>query len=150
MFPGLRKRRPTWTFFEETRKNHFCWKSLQAKNIRTFFGNSKNVSKFLAEFFDRLFDSPTVRWMLTFPYFNILPNLRSTESFFLKWANLGLFFAYFRSFQTNTTIFTTNICEKMSIQYTAPGFKPTTFGTWVLRNIIFKTIFQDWTQELMS
>ena len=84
MFPGLRKRRPTWTFFEETRKNHFCWKSLQAKNIPTFFGNSKNVSKFLAEFFDRLFDSPTVRWMLTFPYFNILPNLRSTESFFFK------------------------------------------------------------------
>ena len=34
--------------------------------------------------------------------------------------------------QTNIiTIFTTNICEKMSIQYTVSGFEPTTFGTWV-------------------
>ena len=32
--------------------------------------------------------------------------------FFKKWANLGLFFVYFRSFQTNNTIFTTNQCEK--------------------------------------
>ena len=32
--------------------------------------------------------------------------------FFLKWANPGLFFVYFRSFQTNITIFTTIICEK--------------------------------------
>ena len=31
---------------------------------------------------------------------------------FLKWANPGLFFVYFRSFQTSTTIFTTNQCEK--------------------------------------
>ena len=38
-----------------------------------------------------------------------------------KWANPGLFFFYFRSFQTNITIFTTNIFEKMSIQYTVPG-----------------------------
>ena len=52
-----------------------------------------------------------------------------TIFFFKKWANLGLFFVYFRSFQTNITIFTTNICEKMSIQYTVPGFEPTTFGT---------------------
>ena len=34
----------------------------------------------------------------------------------------------FWSFQTNITIFTTNICEKISIQYTVPGFEPTTFG----------------------
>ena len=35
------------------------------------------------------------------------------EIIFLKWANPGLFFVYFRSFQTNIiTIFTTNICEK--------------------------------------
>ena len=31
----------------------------------------------------------------------------------------------FGLFQTNIT----NICEKMSIQYTVPGFEPTTFGT---------------------
>ena len=29
-----------------------------------------------------------------------------------KWANPGLFFVYFQSFQTNITIFTTTICEK--------------------------------------
>ena len=42
--------------------------------------------------------------------------------FFKKWANPGLFFVYLRSFQANITIFTTNICEKMSIQYTVPVF----------------------------
>ena len=31
-----------------------------------------------------------------------------------KWSNPGLFFIYFRSLQTNITIFTTNQCEKMS------------------------------------
>ena len=42
------------------------------------------------------------------------------------------FIVYFRSFQTNIiTIFTTNICEKMSIQYTVLGFEPMTFGMWV-------------------
>ena len=34
------------------------------------------------------------------------------EVFLKKWANPGLFFIYFRSFQTNNTIFTTNQCEK--------------------------------------
>ena len=46
--------------------------------------------------------------------------------YFFKWANPGLFFVYFRYFQTNNTIFAANHREKMSIQYTAPGFKPTT------------------------
>ena len=40
------------------------------------------------------------------------------------------FLVYFRSFQTNNTIFTTmNVKNVMSIQYPAPGFEPTTFGT---------------------
>ena len=39
--------------------------------------------------------------------------------------------ASFSSFQTNITIFTTNKCEKMSIQYTVLGFKPTNFEKWV-------------------
>ena len=34
---------------------------------------------------------------------------------FFKWANLGLFFVYFWSFQTNNTIFTTNQCEKCHV-----------------------------------
>ena len=34
--------------------------------------------------------------------------------FLKKWATPGLFFVYFRSFQTNNTIFTTNQCEKTS------------------------------------
>ena len=38
----------------------------------------------------------------------------------------------FWSFQTNATIFTTNQYEKMSIQYMAPGFEPTTFHRWVI------------------
>ena len=52
----------------------------------------------------------------------------STFLFLKKWANPGLFFVYFWSFQTNTiTIFTTNTCEKMSIQYMVLEFEPTTF-----------------------
>ena len=48
---------------------------------------------------------------------------------FKKWDNPGLFFVYFWSFQSNIiTIFTTNICGKMCLQYTVLGFEPTTFG----------------------
>ena len=44
----------------------------------------------------------------------ILGTLVWSPHFFKKWANPGLFFVYFWSFQTNNTIFTTNQCEKMS------------------------------------
>ena len=37
----------------------------------------------------------------------------------------------FGLFKQTLQIFNTNICEKMSIQYTVLGFEPTTFGTWV-------------------
>ena len=49
---------------------------------------------------------------------------------FFKWANNDLFFIYF-VFSKNITIFASNKCEKMSIQYKVLGFEPTTFGTWV-------------------
>ena len=43
---------------------------------------------------------------------------------------LADFFRLFSVFFKQTLqIFSTNICEKMSIQYTVPGFEPTTFGT---------------------
>ena len=46
--------------------------------------------------------------------------------------SLASFIVYFRSFQANTiTIFTTNTCEKISMQYVVPGFKPTAFRTRV-------------------
>ena len=38
-------------------------------------------------------------------------------------------FPLFSSFQTNMTIFTTNICENMCFQYTALGLEPMTFRT---------------------
>ena len=45
---------------------------------------------------------------------------------------LATFIVYFWSFQTNIiTIFTTNVCEKMSIHYAVLGFEPTTFRTSV-------------------
>ena len=47
-----------------------------------------------------------------------------------NWPIPASFSFIFGLFQTNIiTIFTTNICGKMSIQYTVPGFEPTTFGT---------------------
>ena len=45
---------------------------------------------------------------------------------------MGLFFVYFQSFQTNITNFYNKYMWKMSIQYTVPGFEPTTFQTWVV------------------
>ena len=44
--------------------------------------------------------------------------------FFKKWPNPPSFITYFRSFQANIiTIFTTNICELMSIQYMDSGIQ---------------------------
>ena len=81
---------------------------------------------------------------------------------FFKWASPGLFFVYFRSFQSNNTIFTTNICEKMSIQYMVLGFEPTTFihesppiTTWLvlersLNIIILQTNFRSTKRTICS
>ena len=49
-------------------------------------------------------------------------------TFLQKWPP-DLFFIYFVSFLKDSTIFTTNLFEKMSIQ--SEGFEPTTFKTWV-------------------
>ena len=56
-------------------------------------------------------------------------DLVSIGIFFKKWANPHLFLIYFRLFQTQITIITGNKSEKLSIQYTVPGFELTTFGT---------------------
>ena len=50
--------------------------------------------------------------------------------FFLKknWPTPASFSFIFGLFKQTLQFFTTNICEKMSIQFTVPGFKPTTFG----------------------
>ena len=53
-------------------------------------------------------------------------------TFFKKWAIPGLFFVYFWSYSNKHQYnFTRNEREIMSIQYTAFGFEPTTFRTWV-------------------
>ena len=46
---------------------------------------------------------------------------------FLNGPTPASFSFIFSLFQTNKTKFTTNQCEKMSIQYTALGFEPMTF-----------------------
>ena len=51
--------------------------------------------------------------------------------YFKKWANPGLFSFIIGLFKQTLNFFTTNICEKMSIQYMVPGIEPMTFGTWV-------------------
>ena len=50
---------------------------------------------------------------------------------FFKWANPGLFFVYFWSFQTNITNFCNKYMWKNVLQYTVLGFELTTFGTCV-------------------
>ena len=57
------------------------------------------------------------------------------EFFLKKWANPGLFLIYFRSFQTNKNFEQTslqflqqiNVKKCHSIQFSAPGFEPSTF-----------------------
>ena len=59
-------------------------------------------------------------------------NLIQSDFFGIEWFKSGScwpLFQLFSSFQTNITIFTTNICEKMSTQNTVVGFKLTTFRT---------------------
>ena len=48
---------------------------------------------------------------------------------FLKNGPTRPLFHLFSSFQTHITIFTTNKCENMFIQYPVLGFEPTTFWT---------------------
>ena len=56
--------------------------------------------------------------LLACPTIQQLVSPRSSSFFFFfKWANPGLFFVYFHSFQTN-------IVTILSIQYTVPGFEP--------------------------
>ena len=52
--------------------------------------------------------------------------------FFKNGSTPASFFVYFRFFQTSNKIFTTNKCEKMSIQYTTQEFEPTTSCTQVV------------------
>ena len=58
--------------------------------------------------------------------------LKQPQKCFVKWAILGVFSIYFRPFK-QTLQFLQQIYVKifMTIQYTAPGFQPTTFGTQV-------------------
>ena len=49
--------------------------------------------------------------------------------FFKKMGQPQPLFVYFRSFQANKQY---NVKNVMNIQYTVPGFKPTTSQTWVV------------------
>ena len=51
---------------------------------------------------------------------------RNKEFLSFKMGQPRPLFVYFWSFQANVTIFTTNQCKKMSIQYMATGIEPTT------------------------
>ena len=57
----------------------------------------------------------------------ILKSRPSICSLCLKMGHPVLFYIYFQSFKTNSTIFTTNQCAKMSTQCTVLGLEPTTF-----------------------
>ena len=51
--------------------------------------------------------------------------------FFKNWPTPASFCLFLVFWNKHYKFFTTNICEKMSIQYMVPGFEPMTFGTWV-------------------
>ena len=59
-------------------------------------------------------------------------NVKTNFFFKKKWANPGFFFVYFRSFSNKhyyNFLQQINVKNVMSIQYTALGFEPTTFGS---------------------
>ena len=57
-------------------------------------------------------------------------------------------FVYFRSLDTNIiTIFTRNISEKMFIQFTVPGFEPTTLGTSTSTSNVFLQVIRRFLQQ---
>ena len=69
-----------------------------------------------------------------------------TVFFLKKWAIPCLFSFIFGHFKQALQFFTTNRCKKISIQYTAPGFKPTTFWTWVITHKhppYFQSLFEN-------
>ena len=53
------------------------------------------------------------------------------KQFFCKNGPNTSSFSFILSFQTRITIFTANICEKMSLQLMVLGFELMSFGTWV-------------------
>ena len=60
------------------------------------------------------------------------PTTNLSKTCFKKLCQHRPLFLLFSSFQTTIiTIFTTNICEKISIHYMVLWIEPTTFGTWV-------------------
>ena len=116
-----------WLFLKEGLGNKFSFKSCQNTGQR--FGLFKQchfLSKNCCDYFWKTLGSYQNESSKTIDsLFNIrTPLIRSRR--LLKKGQPRPLFVYFRTFQTNNTILTTNQCEKnvLSIQYTAPGFEP--------------------------
>ena len=87
--------------FESSHRQNLCWTFVTINWIERTKRKEKEAG--LAHFYEKK------KWaLICFCFCHVRSNI------FFKWANPGLFFVYFLSFQTNNTIFTTNQCEKMS------------------------------------
>ena len=120
--------------------NKTFWRSAWLRRSNLELSEQKNIYQ------TNRFGGSTLR---NFTFANSMELNGPLTNFFLKnGPTLGLFFVYFRSFQTNiVTNFTTNQCENdMSIQYTAPGFKPTTFFSFIFG--LFKQALLQFLQKI--
>ena len=102
--------------------------SIEACFLQRFYYKEACICVFAAEYFYNIVlggGGVVVKTFdLTFPDSNL-------KEISLKMGQSRRLFRLFSTFQTNTTMFTTHIYEKMSMQYTVLGFEPTTFSTWV-------------------
>ena len=102
---------------------------------------------------------PRLSFYLVIGIPSVLPKLNSHDSkcFLIHQRRPLLLFIFGLFKQTSSQYFTTNTCEKMSIQYTVPGFKPRTFITWVSSNnyltsaptLWFKMFVKQWWNHLL-
>ena len=99
-----------WTIFGKMETNKPWWWTSGQRVRQSEFESRWGLKFFLKNLYLKLMKIKKKRW--GWPIKNKLAIIKPT--FLYKWANPGLFFFSFQSFQTNNTIFTTNQCEKMS------------------------------------
>ena len=99
----------------------FKWVHLQKENHHSIF---KKYTQYLM--YNHVLDNENMlQQVITF----------LTMHSFKKWSNPGLFFIYFRSFSNKHqyNFYNKSMWKNVnSIQYTVPGFEPTTSRSWVI------------------
>ena len=114
-----------WATFYLNIKSH--WLQYTIKTVQYLFSSSASTNMTLDALASLHANVMSTTKGILNANFTLFPTSVITGKLSFNWAHLGFFFVYFRSFQTDSTNFTTNYCVKISIQYPALGFELTTF-----------------------